>query len=95
MTDAEFHAANRERAARFPLHMLTTYTHDTKRSPDVRARVCAHLTDLFGISLDAAANGDNCQRISSDTSRVPVLALQTDEEGMIALSTAKILLNGG
>jgi acetate kinase len=64
-------------------------------SPDVRARVCAHLTDLFGISLDAAANGDNCQRISSDTSRVPVLALQTDEEGMIALSTAKILLNGG
>ena len=37
----EFHAANEQRAARFPLHMLTTYTHDTKRSPDVRSRIAA------------------------------------------------------
>lgn len=37
----EFHAANAERAARFPLHLLTTYTHDTKRSPDVRSRIVA------------------------------------------------------
>jgi (1->4)-alpha-D-glucan 1-alpha-D-glucosylmutase len=36
-----FHAANEQRAARFPLHLLTTYTHDTKRSPDVRARIVA------------------------------------------------------
>jgi len=36
-----FHQANAERAARFPLHLLTTYTHDTKRSPDVRARIVA------------------------------------------------------
>ena len=37
----EFHAANIHRAERFPLHLLTTYTHDTKRSPDVRARIVA------------------------------------------------------
>ncbi|MGZ4291558.1 MAG: alpha-amylase family glycosyl hydrolase, partial [Gaiellaceae bacterium] len=36
-----FHAANEARAARFPRHLLTTYTHDTKRSPDVRARMVA------------------------------------------------------
>src|SRR5581483_8717400 len=32
----EFHARNLERARRFPLQMLTTQTHDTKRSGDVR-----------------------------------------------------------
>ncbi|MDT6960740.1 acetate/propionate family kinase [Cupriavidus sp. SZY C1] len=64
-------------------------------APDVRARICAHLAELFGIALDPAANGDNCQRISHDTSRVPVLVLPTDEEGMIALSTARILRETG
>jgi (1->4)-alpha-D-glucan 1-alpha-D-glucosylmutase len=43
----ELHDANEQRAARFPLHLLTTYTHDTKRSPDVRARIVA-LTWLAG-----------------------------------------------
>jgi (1->4)-alpha-D-glucan 1-alpha-D-glucosylmutase len=38
---SEFHEANAARAARFPLHLLTTYTHDTKRSPDVRSRIAA------------------------------------------------------
>jgi (1->4)-alpha-D-glucan 1-alpha-D-glucosylmutase len=41
MSADEFHEANRKRAARFPRHMLTTYTHDTKRSPDVRSRIAA------------------------------------------------------
>jgi (1->4)-alpha-D-glucan 1-alpha-D-glucosylmutase len=36
-----FHAANFERARRFPDAMLTTMTHDTKRSADVRARIAA------------------------------------------------------
>ena len=36
-----FHAANTSRLARFPDHLLTTYTHDTKRSPDVRSRIVA------------------------------------------------------
>jgi (1->4)-alpha-D-glucan 1-alpha-D-glucosylmutase len=37
----EFHEANEKRRARFPRHLLTTYTHDTKRSPDVRSRIAA------------------------------------------------------
>jgi (1->4)-alpha-D-glucan 1-alpha-D-glucosylmutase len=37
----QFHAANRERAERFPRHLLVTQTHDTKRSGDVRARIGA------------------------------------------------------
>jgi (1->4)-alpha-D-glucan 1-alpha-D-glucosylmutase len=36
---AEFHAANLERAERWPGGMLTVSTHDTKRSADVRARL--------------------------------------------------------
>ncbi len=34
-----FHEANLERAERFPLNLLTTQTHDAKRSGDVRARI--------------------------------------------------------
>jgi (1->4)-alpha-D-glucan 1-alpha-D-glucosylmutase len=37
----EFHRTNLERARRFPLHLLATQTHDTKRSGDVRARIGA------------------------------------------------------
>jgi (1->4)-alpha-D-glucan 1-alpha-D-glucosylmutase len=37
----EFHRANAEREARFPIHLLATTTHDTKRSGDVRARIAA------------------------------------------------------
>ena len=36
-----FHAANAERAERFPHNLLVTQTHDTKRSGDVRARIGA------------------------------------------------------
>jgi (1->4)-alpha-D-glucan 1-alpha-D-glucosylmutase len=36
-----FQDANAERARRFPEAMLTTMTHDTKRSSDVRARITA------------------------------------------------------
>jgi (1->4)-alpha-D-glucan 1-alpha-D-glucosylmutase len=36
-----FHAGNIERAQRFPLNLLTTQTHDAKRSADVRARISA------------------------------------------------------
>ncbi|MFL5953706.1 MAG: alpha-amylase family glycosyl hydrolase [Gaiellaceae bacterium] len=38
---AVFHEANAKRATRFPRHLLTTYTHDTKRAPDVRSRIAA------------------------------------------------------
>jgi (1->4)-alpha-D-glucan 1-alpha-D-glucosylmutase len=36
-----FHATNAERLRRFPRQLLTTQTHDTKRSGDVRARLVA------------------------------------------------------
>ncbi len=35
----DFHRINRERAERFPLNLLATTTHDTKRSADTRARI--------------------------------------------------------
>jgi (1->4)-alpha-D-glucan 1-alpha-D-glucosylmutase len=41
---ATFHASNLERLERFPLSMVTTMTHDTKRSGDVRARIAAITT---------------------------------------------------
>jgi (1->4)-alpha-D-glucan 1-alpha-D-glucosylmutase len=37
----EFHRGSLERAERFPLGLLTTQTHDAKRSADVRARIAA------------------------------------------------------
>jgi (1->4)-alpha-D-glucan 1-alpha-D-glucosylmutase len=37
----EFHRANLKRAERFPRYLVTTQTHDTKRSGDVRARIGA------------------------------------------------------
>jgi (1->4)-alpha-D-glucan 1-alpha-D-glucosylmutase len=49
-----FHDANAQRAVRFPQAMLTTMTHDTKRSADVRARITA-LTWLAGEWPDRVA----------------------------------------
>jgi (1->4)-alpha-D-glucan 1-alpha-D-glucosylmutase len=45
-----FHAANAERAERFPHNLLVTQTHDTKRSGDVRARIgaLAGMVDAWG-----------------------------------------------
>jgi (1->4)-alpha-D-glucan 1-alpha-D-glucosylmutase len=37
----DFHGANAERIERFPSNLLTTMTHDAKRSGDVRARIGA------------------------------------------------------
>jgi (1->4)-alpha-D-glucan 1-alpha-D-glucosylmutase len=39
ITVDEFHRGNRERLKRWPFSLLTTSTHDTKRSEDVRARI--------------------------------------------------------
>jgi (1->4)-alpha-D-glucan 1-alpha-D-glucosylmutase len=41
ITVERFHAGAETRASRFPQAMLTTMTHDTKRSADVRARITA------------------------------------------------------
>jgi acetate kinase len=62
-----------------------------ENSPQVRAAVCERLGPLFGVEVDEDANAANRQQISTPASRVPVFAIPTDEEGMIALHTARIL----
>ncbi|MDE1142284.1 MAG: acetate/propionate family kinase [Paraburkholderia tropica] len=57
----------------------------------VRAQVCERLAPVFGIALDTAANDAGKERVSASDSRVPVFAIPTDEEGMIALHTARLL----
>ncbi|MBX6330380.1 MAG: malto-oligosyltrehalose synthase [Gemmatimonadaceae bacterium] len=49
------HAANAERAARWPASLLTVSTHDTKRSADVRARldVLSELPDAWSAAVTA------------------------------------------
>jgi (1->4)-alpha-D-glucan 1-alpha-D-glucosylmutase len=70
-----FHAANERRAERFPLHLLTTYTHDTKRSPDARARIVA-LTWLADRWLERVAAW-RAQLDGLDDPREELLVLQT------------------
>ncbi len=70
-----FHAANERRAERFPLDLLTTYTHDTKRSPDVRARIVA-LTWLADRWLERVAAW-RAQLDELDDPREELLVLQT------------------
>jgi (1->4)-alpha-D-glucan 1-alpha-D-glucosylmutase len=55
MTIEEFHQANLARAEEHPRQLLTTYTHDTKRAPDVRARIVAltWLADEWAKRLEA------------------------------------------
>ena len=48
---ADFHQSNLTRLARFPRHLLSTMTHDAKRSADVRARLAC----LAGVAADWAA----------------------------------------
>ncbi|QGZ62817.1 acetate/propionate family kinase [Paraburkholderia acidisoli] len=58
----------------------------------IRAQVCERLAPLFGTRLDATANeSGQDERVSTPDSRVPVFAMPTDEEGMIALHTARLL----
>ena len=49
-----FHAANAARAQRFPDALITTQTHDAKRSADVRARIgaLASMTDAWRTHLE-------------------------------------------
>jgi acetate kinase len=62
-----------------------------EHSPEVRARACAGLSELLGIEIDYESNRGNAARISTDTSRVTVLVVPTDEELTIARSVARLL----
>lgn len=56
----------------------------------VRSRICAGL-GFLGIELDELRNADHVQVISTDTSRVAVRVIRTDEELMIARSVCHVL----
>jgi acetate kinase len=58
----------------------------------VRAMICEKLAWL-GIALDPAANTNHAPRISSNTSRVSVCIIPTDEEAVIAQHTRRLLQN--
>ncbi len=61
-----------------------------EKAPLVRQRVGAQLGWL-GVAIDKEANARNAQTISTPDSKVTVLVLQTDEEGMIARHALKLL----
>lgn len=56
----------------------------------VRARICAGL-EFLGIEIDAKRNATNAGVISTQTGRVVVRVMRTDEEVMIAESVCRIL----
>jgi acetate kinase len=56
----------------------------------IRARICAGL-DFLGIQLDESRNATHAPVVSTDTSRVTVRVIRTDEELMIARSVRRLL----
>jgi len=56
--------------------------------PVVRARICEGL-DFLGLELDDARNASSAGVVSSETSRVAVRVIATDEENMIARSVLR------
>lgn len=60
-----------------------------ERSNRIRDSICRKLSWL-GIELDQSANSRNSFKISTDSSRVCVYIIPTDEEGVIARDTAKL-----
>ena len=61
-----------------------------ENAPPVRSRICAGL-GFLGIELDELRNANHAQVISTDTSRVTVRVIRTDEELMIARSVCHVL----
>jgi (1->4)-alpha-D-glucan 1-alpha-D-glucosylmutase len=73
ITVDQFHDACLERVERFPEALLTTQTHDAKRSADVRARIAAlswmpndwreHVERWFAVTEDLLDAGDGPDRV--------------------------------
>ena len=61
-----------------------------ENAPTVRGRICGGL-GFLGIELDEKQNATNEGVISSETSRVPVRVIPTDEEWMIANTVCRVL----
>jgi len=58
---------------------------------EVRAEVCKDL-EFFGLNIDEQKNENNEEMISTDTSKVKVMRIPTNEELVIAMDTDKIVL---
>ena len=61
-----------------------------ENAPKVRARICDGL-GFLGIELEEKPNLANAGVISSETGRVPVRVIHTDEEWMIASTVCRVL----
>jgi acetate kinase len=61
-----------------------------EHAPPVRARICEGL-DFLGIELSEARNRESASAISTESSRVTVRVIHTDEELMIARSVVQSL----
>lgn len=70
---AELQQANQERLARWPRSLLTTSTHDTKRSEDVRARisVLSELPAAWEAALEAMARAARPLKTARDGPAAP------------------------
>ncbi len=64
-----------------------------ENSPSVRTRICAGL-GFLGITLNETDNQQNAAVISTDSDKVSVRVIHTDEELMIARSVCRILVSG-
>jgi acetate kinase len=64
-----------------------------ENSASIRARIADQLAWL-GVALDPAGNSRHARLISRSDSRIPVYAVPTDEEQMIAQHTLALLLSG-
>jgi len=61
-----------------------------EKAPVIRTRICEGL-GFLGIELDEARNTGNASLISTDSGRVAVRVVRTDEELMIARSAIRVL----
>jgi acetate kinase len=61
-----------------------------ENAPIIRSQVCRDAAWL-GVDIDEEANAEGLQRISSDSSRVSVWVIPTNEELMIARHTRRVL----
>jgi (1->4)-alpha-D-glucan 1-alpha-D-glucosylmutase len=70
---ASFHQRNRERAEHWPASLLTTSTHDTKRSEDVRARlnVLSELPEEWSRQVEHWARLNEGHLSTLDSGRAP------------------------
>jgi acetate kinase len=61
-----------------------------ENAPLIRERICAGL-DFLGLKLHRGRNTRNAARISTDSARVTVRVIRTDEELVIARLVARLL----